>query len=124
MMGLKVHWDAYREIDVALRSGEPAISAVVDGGLFGYLRAHPEEGRLFHEAMAGKSFTQIKPIVAAYDFSSFRTIGDIGGGLGHLLNAVLESAPRARGLLFDLPQVIEDARRAANPPTRRRLQKC
>jgi hypothetical protein len=115
MMGLKVHWDAYRELEVALRTGEPAICAVVDGGLFGYLRAHPEEGRLFHEAMAGKSFAQVKPIVAAYDFSRFGTIGDIGGGLGHLLNAVLERAPQSRGLLFDLPQVIEHARQAANP---------
>ena len=115
MMGLKVHWDAYRELDVALRTAQPAISSVVEGGLFGYLRAHPEEGRLFHEAMAGKSFAQVGPIVQAYDFSGFRTIGDIGGGLGHLLNAVLERAPQARGLLFDLPQVIERARRDANP---------
>jgi hypothetical protein len=115
MMGLKVHWDAYRELDVALRTGEPAITAVVAGGLFGYLRAHPEEGRLFHEAMAGKSFSQVGPIVEAYDFSGFGTIGDIGGGLGHLLTAVLERAPQARGVLFDLPQVIEHARGEANP---------
>jgi hypothetical protein len=115
MMGLKVHWDAYRELDVAVRTGQPAISAVVEGGLFGYLRAHPEEGRLFHEAMAGKSFAQVGPIVEAYDFSGFATIGDIGGGLGHLLSAVLQRAPQARGVLFDLPQVVEQARRAANP---------
>jgi hypothetical protein len=114
MMGLKVHWDAYRELDFAVRTGQPGISAVIEGGLFGYLRAHPEDARLFHEAMAGKSFAQIEPIVAAYDFSRFKTIGDIGGGLGHLLNAVLERAPRARGVLFDLPQVIERARHDAN----------
>jgi len=27
--------------------------------------------------MAGKSFAQVGPIVEAYDFSGFRTIGDI-----------------------------------------------
>jgi hypothetical protein len=115
MMGLKMHWDAYRELDDAVRTGQPSISAVVDGGLFGYLHAHPQEARLFHEAMAGKSFAQIGPIVANYDFTGFETIGDIGGGLGHLLNAVLERTPRARGVLFDLPQVVEQARRSANP---------
>jgi hypothetical protein len=114
MMGLKMHWDAYRELDVSLRTGQPAIESVAEGGLFGYLRAHPEQGQLFHEAMAGKSFAQTGPITAAYDFSGFGTIGDIGGGLGHLLNAVLERAPRARGVLFDLPQVIEHARRDAH----------
>jgi hypothetical protein len=115
MMGMKVHWDAYGALDEGLRSGRPAIAAIVEGGLFGYLSTHPEEGRLFHEAMAGKSFAQVGPVVAAYDFSSFRTIGDIGGGLGHLLSAVLEGVPQARGVLFDLPQVIDQARRQANP---------
>jgi hypothetical protein len=115
MMGLKVHWDAYRELDTGLRTGQPAIAAIVEGGLFGYLHAHPEEGRLFHEAMAGKSFAQVGPIIEAYDFSPFGTIGDIGGGLGHLLNGVLERAPQARGVLFDLPQAIEHARREGNP---------
>jgi O-methyltransferase domain len=115
MMGLKVHWDAYRELDTGLRTGQPAISAVAEGGLFGYLKGHPEAGRLFDEAMAGKAFAQVAPIVEAYDFSGFRTIGDIGGGLGHLLNGVLEQVPQARGVLFDLPQVIDQARRAANP---------
>ncbi len=115
MMGLKVHWDAYRELDTGLRTGQPAISAVVEGGLFGYLQAHPEAGRLFDEAMAGKSFAQVAPILEAYDFSTFRTIGDIGGGLGHMLSGVLERVPQAHGVLFDLPQVIDQARRAAHP---------
>jgi hypothetical protein len=118
MMGLKVHWDAYRELDVGLRTGRPAISSVVEGGFFDHLDTHPEEGRLFHEAMAGKSFAQVGPIVGSYDFSGFRIIGDIGGGLGHLLNAVLERVPEARGVLFDLPQVIERARGAAHPRIR------
>jgi O-methyltransferase domain len=115
MMGLKVHWDAYRELDIGLRTGQPAISAVVEGGLFGYLQAHPEAGRLFDEAMAGKSFAQVGPILESYDFSGFKTIGDIGGGLGHLLNGVLEQVPQAHGVLFDLPQVIQKASGVANP---------
>ncbi len=115
MMGLKVHWDAYRELDVSVRTGQPAISAVTEGGLFAHLRAHPDEARLFHEAMAGKSFAQIGRILEAYDFSAFGTIGDIGGGLGHLLKGVLERVPQARGVLFDLPQVVERARHDPNP---------
>jgi hypothetical protein len=115
MMGLKVHWNAYRELDFAVRTGEPGIAAVVEGGFFGYLREHPDEARLFHEAMAGKSFAQIRPVVETYDFTGFNTIGDIGGGLGHLLSAVLDRAPKARGVLFDLPGVIEQARQRAEP---------
>src|SRR5262249_43732668 len=40
MMGLNMHWDAYRELGVALRAGKPPIATVTDGGLFPHLRAH------------------------------------------------------------------------------------
>lgn len=115
MMGLKPHWDAYRELDHAMRTGEPAIDQVVEGGLFGYLRDHPDDGRLFHEAMMGKSFAQIGGVLSVYDFTGFKTIGDIGGGLGHLLYAVLDQAPGAKGVLFELPEVAIQAERAADP---------
>jgi|SRR5262245_25733757 len=49
-------------------------------------------------------------IVAAYDFSGFRTIVDVGGGQGWLLSAILRAVPAARGVLVDVPRVIETAR--------------
>ncbi len=118
MMGMKVHWDAYRELDHSLRTGQPAIDQVAEGGLFGYLRTHSEDAQLFHEAMVGKSFAQIGGVLAAYDFTRFGRIGDIGGGLGHLLNAVLESAPGAEGVLFELPEVAARAEATPNPRVR------
>ena len=42
-------------------------------------------------------------ILTGYDFSPFKTIADIGGGRGHLLKAVLDATPDARGVLFDQP---------------------
>ena len=48
-------------------------------------------------------------VVAAFDFTPFATIADIGGGHGRLLSAILEAAPSSRGVLYDLPQVVEGA---------------
>jgi O-methyltransferase domain len=110
MMGMKVHWDAYRELDSAVRTGQASIERVTASGLFSYLSEHPQEGRIFDEAMEGKSSMAIALVPQAYDFSAFQTIGDIGGGLGHLLYAVLEKAPRAKGVLFELPDVVTRAR--------------
>jgi hypothetical protein len=115
MMGLNFHWDVYRELGHSLKSGESAGDKAIPGGLFEHLRAHPEEGRIFNEAMVGKSFGQIGPLLGAYDFTRFETIGDIGGGMGHLLSAILNAAPGARGVLFELPAVIAQAKAAANP---------
>lgn len=115
MMGLRAHWDAYGELIHNVRSGQPGFETATGGKLFDYLANRPDEARIFDEAMTGKSRGQIGAVLAAYDFSGFRVIGDIGGGAGHLLAAVLDTAPDARGVLFDLPEVAARAAEAAHP---------
>ena len=44
-----------------------------------------------------------------YDFSQFDTLADVGGGLGFLLVAALQTNPDLKGVLFDLPEVVADA---------------
>lgn len=109
MMGLPVHWAAYGALGHSIRTGEAAFTQVASGGTFDYFVRHRDEGLIFDEAMTGKSHEQIAAALGAYDFSAFGRIGDIGGGRGHLLRAVLASAPRAQGVLFDLPPVVEAA---------------
>jgi hypothetical protein len=65
--------------------------------IFAYLAERPDEARIFGEAMTAKAHAQVAGVLGAYDFSCFESIADIGGGRGHLLQAVLERAPRARG---------------------------
>jgi O-methyltransferase len=48
-------------------------------------------------------------LLAAYDFSRFERLVDIGGGEGALLRAVLDATPSLHGILFDLPQVVTGA---------------
>jgi O-methyltransferase domain len=93
----------------SLRTGEPAINKVFPGGAWKYLEKHPDESRIFNEAMTGKAQGQIAGVIASYDFSRFGIIADIGGGHGHLLRAVLSTAPKAKGILFDQPAVIREA---------------
>jgi hypothetical protein len=60
---------------------------------------------------------RVRPIAAAlanvYDFSTVDSIVDIGGGHGQLLISLLTTHPRLRGVVFDLPTVVDGARRAA-----------
>ena len=100
--------------DYTLQTGTPAPCKVNQAGFFALLQDDPEFGRLFNVAMTSKARLQIARITAAYDFTGRAVIADIGGGLGHLLQAVLDEAPRATGVLFDLPPVIEHAAAAAS----------
>jgi hypothetical protein len=63
---------------------------------------------VFNAAMVAKAHGAVAGILAAYDFSGFGRIGDIGGGNGHLLRAIIDAEPGAEGVLFDLPHVIEE----------------
>ncbi len=58
--------------------------------------------------MAAKSQGHVAGILATYDVSDSRTVADVGGGRAHLLQAVLGAYP-AKGVLFGLPHVIEEA---------------
>ena len=107
--GLPILWSSFGAMEHSVRTGLPAAETVFPGGFWEYLAEHPEEGRVFNAAMVAKAQGAIAGILASYDFSGFGSIGDIGGGSGHLLRAVLDTAPNARGVLFELPHVIEEA---------------
>ena len=109
MFGLSMNWSTYGAMEHTMRTGRPASEKTLPEGFWGYFSKHPEESAIFNEAMAAKARAQVPAVVAAYDFSRFRRIGDIGGGRGHLLQAVLRAAPQAKGVLFDLPHVVADA---------------
>jgi hypothetical protein len=58
------------------------------------------------------SFLQSIPplVVEVYDFSNYERIVDVGSAHGTLMTAVLKANPSPRGVLFDLPHVVDGAR--------------
>jgi len=102
LVGLPVFWKSWGALEQVVRSGKPAVSDI-----FTYFKEHPQETEIFDAGMKSKAQSAISLVIAAYDFSTFGTIGDIGGGLGHLLKAILKSSPKSRGVLFDQPHVVE-----------------
>jgi hypothetical protein len=116
MDGLPVHWNAYGALAHSLKTGKPAVNSIIsEPNFFAYLGTRPDEARIFAGAMAGKSIGQIGPVLKNYDFSSMKTIGDIGGSFGHLLEAVLDAYPQSSGILFELPEIIDAAKVRAIP---------
>jgi len=109
LCGQPIFWRVYPALEHAVRTGRPATETALPEGFFGYYAQHPDEAAVFDAAMAAKAQGHVAGILAAYDFSGFRRIADIGGGRGHLLRAVLDAAPSATGVLFDLPYVITQA---------------
>ena len=64
---------------------------------------------MFDTAMTGGTRGDLPAILAAYDFSGFGKIVDVGGGQGALLRGILERYPHATGVLCDVPSVVAEA---------------
>jgi hypothetical protein len=104
------HWRPWGHLLQTVRTGRTAFELAHGVGLFEFLAQHPVEADLFNKGMAGNSPAHARLVASSYDFSQLRMVVDVAGGRGRLLATILESNAHLRGILFDLPQVIEDAR--------------
>jgi hypothetical protein len=103
------HYLPWGQCEHSIRTGQPATGPALGGDIWSYYERHADEAREFADAMTGISALSTGAAIAAYDFSQARSVVDVAGSHGAFLSAVLRQVPDARGILFDLPQVIDDA---------------
>lgn len=94
-------------ITYTLRTGRPAFDQVYGQPFYDYLADHPDAAQTFSTAMGA---APVPTALAACDLAGVRTVVDVGGGNGGLLSWVLRAQPQARGVLFDLPPAVQQAR--------------
>ncbi|TRW84853.1 hydroxyneurosporene methyltransferase [Mycolicibacterium sp. 018/SC-01/001] len=108
-IGHPARWADWGNLDYSVRTGEPAADMLRGMPFFDYLDTDPEFAQAFNNAMTAASGLSNDIALQAYDFSGCRLAVDVGGGHGAVLAAILQKAPQARGVLFDLPAVVEGA---------------
>lgn len=108
-MGEPWHWSVYSDMLYSVTTGKVAWERVHGTEVFPYFQEHPEEYEIFNRAMTSFSTNTLPAIVEAYEFAGVKKLADIAGGHGMLLTGFLKANPELKGLLFDLPQVIEGA---------------
>ena len=100
------HWSLLIE---SVKSGKAIVPQLRGKEAFDYLKDEPELAKLFNDAMTGADGLAAIAVVAGYSFDPYRTIVDVGGGRGGLLSTILAATPNARGVLYDLPEVVAGA---------------
>jgi hypothetical protein len=103
------HYQAWGDLLGTVRTGETAFDRLYGRPLFEYLGERPDKARLFDEAMTAIHGRETQATLDAYDFSGLGVVADVGGGNGSNLAGLLGRHPRMRGILFDLPHVVERA---------------
>jgi hypothetical protein len=105
------HYAAWEQLLYSVKTGATAFEHVFGVSKWQYNSEHPEESRAFDESMASFNSIIADAIVASYDFSSCGTVVDVGGGNGSFLAAILKAHLGLRGVLADLPHVLDGAQR-------------
>ena len=110
------HFELFSHLKESVMSGKPARGNDSGRELFHMIGSDETRNTRFNRAMSDASRMQVPAILPAFPFRRFRTIADIGGGQGNLLSAILKDCPGSRGILFDLPAVLEGEREAGRGP--------
>lgn len=101
---------SWSEIVYSIQTGKSAYERVNGRPLFEFLATDAEQAQIFDDAMTGIHGRETNLMVDAYDFSGINILVDVGGGNGSSLIGILQHYPEMRGVLFDLPHVVERAR--------------
>jgi SAM-dependent methyltransferase len=101
--------DSWKELEYCVRTGQPAFrKRSPDADAFTDMDA--EATKIFDEAMATFAPASAAAMAAAYDFSRFGQLMDVGGGNGAILIGLLGANPGLRGIVFDRAGAAERAR--------------
>ena len=108
--------DMWVHLDDAMAGERTAFEALKGRPFFDWLGEQPAEAQRFNRMMYEVHGPETPAIVAAYDFSAFGHIVDIGGGNGALLSAILAAYPDRRATLFDMAEAVAAAKRGEGGP--------
>jgi len=109
-----MHSNVYCQLTDAIKADQVPFERVYGEEYFKWINRpeNKDEATLFHKGMVSFSGTCVGAFLEAYDFSQFHTIADVGGGLGGILRAILKACPKLKGMITELPEVVEAAKQA------------
>ena len=116
-IGSPEHWEDRGSLLYSVQTGKPATTKLRGMPYFDHLHRNPDQAAVFNNAMSTMSALANDAVLSAYDFTDCRLIVD--GGHGLLLASMLNGAPNAKGVLYDLPSVVEGA-----PPVLEVADRC
>jgi len=105
-----LHFRVFAELLHSVETGGTAFKKTTGMDPFEFFRQDEEENRAFNAAMTSISAQMVPSAIAAYDFGESGTLADIGGGHGMLLAMILQKHRGLRGIVYDLPHVVEGAK--------------
>ncbi|GAA0930521.1 methyltransferase [Pseudonocardia zijingensis] len=108
---METHYLPFSELLHTARTGEAAATLYLGEPFFRWVTGSPERVELLTSAMAFATEGPRAAMFEGYRLPPGEVVADIGGASGSVLARLLEGEPDRRGVVFDLPDVVPDARK-------------
>ena len=103
-------WASNSQILESVKTGETGFKLAHGIPLWQWYPQNPGPHDIFIRGMNNFTRVHCTEIVQAFNFSRFKKVVDVGGGGGVLIGEILRANPNVRGVLFDQPPTIEEAK--------------
>jgi C-methyltransferase len=100
------HMNAWQNLDFSITTGKSSFEEIYKKPFFDYLNDNPEKLHNYHKAMYQYAIDDYKTLPNIIDFSKNKSVMDIGGGYGAVLEIIKSKNPSVECILFDLEKVI------------------
>jgi C-methyltransferase len=101
------HLTAWQSLDFSIKTGKSSFEEIFNKPFFDFLNDNPEKLHAYHKAMYQYAKDDYKTLPDVIDFSKHKSIMDVGGGYGAVLENIKNKNPNLDCILFDLPKVID-----------------
>ena len=101
------HLNAWQNLDFSIRTGKSSFEEIYKKSFFDFLNDNPEKLHAYHKAMYQYAKDDYKTLPDVIDFSKHKSVMDVGGGYGAVLENIKAKNTNIEYILFDLPKVIE-----------------
>jgi hypothetical protein len=108
-MTLPVQWLPWSEFTTSVRMGQSQVSAVLGMDFFEYLEQHPSQARDFSAGLSSTTSLWAADAAKAINTTGVTLAVDVGGATGSLLHLLQQANPTLNGIVFDRPNVVDDA---------------
>lgn len=102
------HLIAWQNLDFSIKTGKSSFEEIYGKPFFDFLNDNPEKLHAYHKAMYQYAKDDYKTLADVIDFSKHKSIMDVGGGYGAVLEIIKVKNPNIECVLFDLSKVVSN----------------
>lgn len=103
------HLNAWQNLDFSITTGKSSFEEIYKKPFFDFLNDNPEKLHAYHKAMYQYAKDDYKTLTDVIDIRKHKSVMDVGGSYGAVIEAIKAKNPNVECILFDLEKTVKNA---------------